>query len=393
MNLLKLLPLAQIDTSYAEKHERTGNIFQEGYWFPEPASDFAQGSDFLFMAITWVSFVFFVIIVGVMVLFAIQYRRRPGVEPEPSSSHNTSLEIFWSVIPSIILVWFFYAGAVGYLDMRIPTDDAEEIYVTAQKWNWSFRYPNGDTSSELHLVKDKPVKLIMQSTDVLHSLFVSAFRQKMDIVPGRYTYAYVKPTMIGKFRLACTEYCGTEHSRMRTLCQVHESEEARRSSTEWIRANYPPWETGKRLFMMNCSGCHKMDGKAATGPALNLIWTAGKETLIDGTEVKVDENYIRDSILYPDKQVVKGYGPVSKMNSFDGKLTPQQIDDLIAYIKYENDPAKYGGTETAGELEQQQETQGTAEGTSDAPADTPADEEDTPAQPELDTATDDGDSE
>ena len=373
MNLNFLLPLAQIDTSYAEKHQRTGSIFEEGYWFPEQASDFAHRSDALFMGITWISVIFFVIIVFVTLLFAWQYRRRPGVDPLPSSSHNTNLEIFWSVIPSIILAVIFYVGASGWFDMRVATDDAEEIYVTASRWNWSFRYPNGDTSDQLHLVKDKPVKLVMQSTDVLHSMFVSAFRQKVDIVPGRYTYAFIKPTLIGKFRLACTEYCGTEHSRMRTLCQVHGSPEERKSNTEWIRPNYPPWETGKRLFQMNCSGCHKMDGKAATGPALNLVWNKGEEDLIGGEKVKVDENYIRESILYPDKKIVEGYGPVSKMNSFDGKLTPQQIGDLIAYIKYENDPEKYGDTTTAGDLEKaMKEKTGPAE----QPAgDTPATEE------------------
>lgn len=370
MNLNNLLPLAQIDTSFAEKHERTGNILQEGYWFPEQASDFAARSDFLFMAISWISVVFFAIIVFFTILFCWKYRRRPGVDPLPSSSHNTNLEIFWSVIPSIILVWIFYVGASGWFDMRVATDDAEEIYVTASRWNWSFRYPNGDTSTELHLVQDQPVKLIMQSTDVLHGFFVSAFRQKVDIVPGRYTYAFIKPTKIGKYRLACTEYCGTEHSRMRTLCQVHGSSQARQSSTEWIRPDHPPWETGKRLFQMNCSGCHKMDGKAATGPALNLVWTKGEEDLIGGEKVKVDENYIRESILYPDKKIVEGYGPVSKMNSFDGKLTEEQIGDLIAYIKYENDPDQYGGTKTAAELEKELESKA---GPAEEPAnDTPA---------------------
>ena len=343
MNLLNLLPIAQseIDTSYADKHERVGNVFQSSYWFPEPASEFAQRSDDLFMAITLSSAVFFVIIIAVMVYFAIKYRRRPGVEPQPSSSHNTALEIAWSVVPSIILVWFFYAGAEGYFEARVARDDSEEIYVTAQKWNWSFRYPNGDTSNELHLVKDTPVKLIMQSTDVLHSLFVSAFRQKMDIVPGRYTYAYVEPTKIGKFRLSCTEYCGTEHSRMRTLCQVHPDEATRKSSTEWIRPDHRPWENGERLYKMNCSGCHKVDGNAATGPALDLLWSKGVEKLMGGESVPVNEEYIRESIIYPDKKIVEGYGPISKMNSFEGKLTPDQIIDLISYIKYLSGDAKY----------------------------------------------------
>ena len=342
MNLLSSLPLAQIDTSYAEEHERTYSTFaDQGYWFPEQASDFASFSDNLFMAISWISVAFFAIICIVMFYFVIKYRRRPGIGPQPSPSHHNGLEIFWSVIPSIILAWIFYEGASGYFEMRVPTDDAEEIYVTASRWNWQFRYPNGDMSSELHVVKDKPVKLIMQSTDVLHSMFVSAFRQKMDIVPGRYTYAFLKPSLVGKYRLACTEYCGKEHSRMRTLCQVHASPKARQSSTEWIRGVHKPWENGERLYKMNCSGCHKVNSEAATGPALNLLWGKGEEELMGDAKVKVDEEYIRESILYPEKKVVKGYGPVSKMNSFEGKLTPDQIIDLTVYIKYLSDKEKF----------------------------------------------------
>ena len=82
-----------------------------------------------------------------------------------------------------------------------------------------------------------------------------------------------------------------------------------------------------------CAGCHKVDGTAATGPALNLIW-GENENLHGGGTVFVDENYVRDSILQPDKHVVAGYGPVSKMNSFQGKLSDVQIDYLIAYMKY-----------------------------------------------------------
>ena len=343
MNLNQFLPFAQIDTSYAEEHQPVYNSwFDSAYWFPEQASEFAHRSDNLFMWISYISLVFFIIIVVVMVAFVWKYRRRPGHEPQPSPSHSTGLEIFWSVIPSIILAWIFFEGASGYFEIRVPTDDAEEIYVTASRWNWNFRYPNGDMSPELHLVDGKPVKLIMQSTDVLHSMFISAFRQKMDIVPGRYTYAYLKPSKIGKFRLACTEYCGTEHSRMRTLCQVHPDEETRRTSTEWIRAEHKPYENGQRLFQMNCSGCHKVDGTAATGPALNLLWGKDQEELINGEKVDVTEEYIRESILKPDAKIVAGYGPVSKMNSFEGKLTEDQIIDLITYIKYLSDSEKYG---------------------------------------------------
>ena len=120
---------------------------------------------------------------------------------------------------------------------------------------------------------------------------------------------------------------------MRTLCQVHKSAEERKQATQWIYNEHKPWENGERLYKINCAGCHKIDGTAATGPALNLIW-GETENLHGGGTIPVDENYVRDSILYPDKHVVAGYGPVSKMNSFQGKLSDVQIDYLISYMKY-----------------------------------------------------------
>ena len=200
MNLFGTTMLAQSDIPMPE----SAKVHSGSYWFPDQASTFAPNYDFLYMAILWISVVFFALIVGFMIYFCIKYRRREGVGPEPSSSHNTAIEIFWSVIPSIILVWIFYAGARDYFDMRVPFDDAEEIYVTANQFNWKFVYPDGDVSKELHIVVNRPVKLIMQSEDVLHGMFVPAFRQKMDIVPGRYTYAYLAPNRVGEYRLACT---------------------------------------------------------------------------------------------------------------------------------------------------------------------------------------------
>ena len=172
----------------------------------------------------------------------------------------------------------------------------------------------------------------MQSEDVLHSFFVPAFRQKQDIVPGRYTYAYFEPIKDGVYRLSCNEYCGTGHSKMKTACIVHTSEEDRKNNTKWIEAEKTPFENGQRIYQIHCSGCHKVDGQAATGPALNLIW--GKnERMIDGTTELVDEDYVLDSIWYPEKHIVEGYGPVSKMNSFKGILDQKDVDYVIAYLK------------------------------------------------------------
>ena len=336
-SLLAQVEIPEVPVSYGD------------YWFPEQASAFAHEIDSLYYVIFWLSTIFFVGIVGFMCYFCWKYRRIGGlkgeIKPLKSSSHNTPLEIIWSVIPSVILIYIFWVGATGYFKMRVPTDDCEEIYVKAQKWNWSFTYPNGDMTTELHLVRDKPVRLVMESPDVLHSLFIPAFRQKMDIVPGRFTEAYVMPTRKGEFRLACAEYCGEGHSRMRTKCVVHMDEEDRRKNTEWKTPDHPPWENGERLYKMHCSGCHRIDGIAATGPALDLIW--GKdEDLLGGGTVKVTEQYVRDSILNPNNDIVAGYTKPTQMQAFAGKLQDDDVRHIIAFIKYLKDPAKFAGDET-----------------------------------------------
>ncbi len=327
--------------SLVRNPELSSNPFATEYWFPTQASSFAAEVDFLYMAIFWISLVFFVAIVGVMVYFCIKYRRKGDViDPQPSSSHNTAIEILWSVLPSILLVWMFYVGAESYFNMRVPREDAEEIQVTAKQFAWVFTYPDGDQTSELHLVRDKPVKLIMQSEDVLHSFFVPAFRQKMDIVPGRYTYAYIDPILDGQYRLTCNEYCGTGHSKMKTMCEVHPDEQHRKDNTKWIKTDHQPWENGKRIYQIQCSGCHKVDGSAATGPALNLTW-GRKAEFTKGPTVTADENYIKESILQPDAKVVAGFGPVTKMNTFKGILSETRgadgsvsdLDAVIAYLK------------------------------------------------------------
>jgi cytochrome c oxidase subunit 2 len=321
------------ESALARPEGSTSNPFATDYWFPEQASTWAGEVDFLYMAIFWISLVFFVAIVAVMVYFCIKYRRKDGViAPEPSSSHNTAIEILWSVLPSIILVWIFYVGADGYFTMRVEKPDAEEIQVKAYQFGWLFTYPDGDSSNELHLVMDRPTKLVMQSSDVLHSMFIPAFRQKMDVVPGRYTYAYLEPNKLGIYRLSCNEYCGEGHSKMRTIAEVHLDDETRKKETEWIETDHTPVENGQRIYNIHCAGCHKIDGQKATGPALNNIWGKDEE-LIDGSTVKVDDNYILESIWKPDAKIVKGYGPVSKMNSFQNLLDQEDVSYVIAFLK------------------------------------------------------------
>ena len=326
-----------------ERNIETSNPFSEAYWFPEQASTFAQGVDNLYMYIFWVSLIFFVAIVVVTVYFCIVYRRKNGViDPQPSPSHNTNIEILWSVLPSILLVYMFIRGAETFWEMKVPKADSEEIQVIAYKYGWQFIYPNGDTTTELHLVQDQPVVLKMQSKDVLHSFFVPAFRQKQDIVPGRYTTAYIEPNNAGQYRLSCNEYCGDGHSKMRTACIVHVTPKDRQENTLWDTEGHSAWENGQRLYKIHCAGCHNINDKAGTGPALNLTWNRQVKTA-SGETFTADENYVKESILMPTEKIVAGFGKkgsISQMNSFLGVLddTPGgDIDHIIAYLKYLQD--------------------------------------------------------
>ncbi len=335
--LFNLVAQSEAGAESSESAVPAAPPYQYGdYFFPVKASSFAGEIDYLYWAILWISTFFFVLIIGLMVYFAWKYRRRPGHEKAlPSTSHNTPLEILWSVLPSIILVWIFVTGANGFFKMKVIPEASEEIWVTAQQFNWSFTYPDGDqTPNELHLVVNKPAKFTMESRDVLHAFFVPAFRQKQDIVPGRYTYTWVTPTKIGVFRLYCAEYCGDGHSLMKANVRVHATEEDRKAATKWDwegLAETNPAKNGERLYRLNCSGCHNINGVRSTGPAFNGIY--GKtEELLSGPRI-VDETYIRESILDPNKEIVSGFSKPSQMQSFQGQLNDEQLKWLILYIK------------------------------------------------------------
>ena len=301
--------------------------------FPTPSSTTAEQVDNLFYFILLVSIFFFAIIVGVMVLFLIKYRARPGESAQKSPSHNNTLEVAWTVIPGIFVAGIFFWGFVGYLDMRQPPDDSYEIQVTAKKWSWSFTYPNGHVDNNLHVPQDRPVRLVMSSDDVIHSLYIPAFRLKMDVIPGRYTTTWFESGTPGEYTLFCAEYCGTQHSNMLAKVVVHRSGEFEK----WLEdaANFletvTPVQAGEILYQRRgCIQCHSVDGSAKSGPSFKDVF-GSQQGLSDGSSVTVDENYLRESILEPQAKVRAGYKPV--MPTYQGQLKDEEISALIVYIK------------------------------------------------------------
>jgi cytochrome c oxidase subunit 2 len=303
------------------------------FWMPPQISTVAHGVDWLFHFILAISVFFFLLIVVLMVFFIIKYRRREGQEAASSPSHNTALEVTWTVIPVILVIVIFIVGFKGFLNMATPPANAYEITVEGQKWKWTFTYPNGYVDENLHVPVDRPIRLVMSSSDVIHSLYVPAFRIKQDVVPGRYAKMWFEATEPGEYDLFCAEYCGTSHSDMIAHVIVHpvgEFEAWLEKASNFLET-MSPVDAGRKLFQVRgCTQCHSMDGSAKTGPSLLGVF-GSVQKMTDGSTVTVDENYIRESILEPAAQVVAGFEPV--MPTFQGRLSDEEISAIIAYLK------------------------------------------------------------
>ena len=310
-----------------------GDPHRGSFWFPEQGSTTAIQSDWLFGFVLWISIFFMLLIVGLMLTFVWSYRRRKGIRAERTATHNTTLELTWTIIPTILCVFIYYFGISSYIDIRTPPLNANEVQVTGQKWKWLFTYPNGLISADLHVPVNEATRLTMRSEDVIHSLYIPAFREKMDVVPGRYSKMWFTPVAVGQHQIFCAEYCGTGHSSMAAQVYVH----TRADYERWLREeeeksnNLPPVALGASLYKQRgCQQCHSIDGVRGIGPSFKGIY-GEQQKLADGRTITVDEDYIHESIIEPMAKVVQGFAPV--MPTFKGKLKDKEIAGLIEYIK------------------------------------------------------------
>ena len=297
--------------------------------FPEQASTIAEGVDSLYFFLVGISVFFSVLIFTLVFVFAVIYRRRSETERPKHVEGSTSLEIFWSVVPLVLVMIMFTWGASLYFKNARAPDNAMEMHVVGKQWMWKIQHPEGRREiNELHVPVGRPVRLVMTSEDVIHSFFIPAFRIKMDVLPGRYTTAWFEATKAGEYHLFCAEYCGNEHSRMVGKVVVMEAPAYER----WISG-----ETGEslavlgeRLFSeMRCDTCHRADG-GGRGPSLEDVF--GHQVLLEsGETVLADESYIRESVLNPRAKVVSGFLPL--MPTFQGQLEEEQLLQIIAYLR------------------------------------------------------------
>jgi cytochrome c oxidase subunit 2 len=324
-----------LDTLLAQAAPRLPPIApQDGtFWMPPAASTIAPETDAVFYFIYTVALFFFILIVVLMGYFAFRYRRRaPGELPARPVTHNTPLELTWTAVPLVLVAVMFYTGFRGFMNLMNPPAGALDIRVLGQKWRWAFTYPNGHVDDELHVPLNTPVRLILESSDVIHSLFIPAFRIKRDAVPGRYNKVWFQATRPGEYLALCTEYCGTGHSDMLARVVVHEPG----LYEHWLEEASDPFRTrslaevGQLLIVKRCGGCHTVDGSANIGPTLKGVYEH-EVPLADGRTIVADDDYIRESILTPRAKVVRGFEPV--MPTFKGQLNDREITAIIEYLK------------------------------------------------------------
>jgi len=305
-------------------------IFAEIALFPEEASTTARQVDLLFLFLLTVCGAVTLLVALLLVFFAVHYRRRPGaVGNPPETPSSEKLEWFWTLAPLAIFVIFFVWGARVYFNAYRPPDGAATVYVVGKQWMWKFQHPEGQREiNTLHVPLGRPIRLLMTSEDVIHSLFIPSFRIHMDLVPDRYSSVWFQATRVGAFHLFCSQYCGTNHAGMTGEVIVMEPADYDR----WLhlRAEGSMALEGRKVFLKyRCVSCHSGDGEARA-PVLEDLF--GRPVVLnDGRVVKADEDYIRESILYPSAKIVAGYDNI--MPTFQGEIDQQEIFQLIAWLE------------------------------------------------------------
>ena len=315
---------------------------------PDSASSMSGRVDAVYLFLICVSAFFATLICALILVFAFRYARKPG-RPRGADIHGSlPLELVWTLVPLGLTMIMFVWGAKLFFQHRIVPADATDVYVVGKQWMWKLQHPTGQREiNDLHVPVGTAVKLTMTSEDVIHSFFVPAFRMKMDVLPGRTTHAWFRATKPGEYHLFCAEYCGTKHSAMVGRIHAMEPQEYER----WLggaNVGETPAESGRRLFeSLRCDTCHE-DVSHERGPTLRGEFGSEIE-LADGTRARVDEDFVRESLLRPLAKVRKGYEPL--MPSYDGQLGEEQVFQIIAYLKTlaaEGEDAGHGAGDAGG---------------------------------------------
>lgn len=307
------------------------------------ASNYVEGVDNAFIFILGISFFFLIGLTAVMIYFIYRYNKKRNPKATQIKG-STTLEIIWTVIPTILVLLMFHFGWMGFKSMKEKApEDSFKVKAIARMWSFAFEYENGKVTDKLFVPKDKPVEVELIAQDVIHSFYIPAFRIKEDMVPNQEKYSWFIAGEEGSFDLFCAEYCGLRHSYMITTVEVMEQSEffAWYGDTAKVKPFLEVDElmAGQEVLRKNaCLSCHSLDGSRLVGPTFKglygnkrVVITAGEER-----EIIANDDYIKSSIWDSDADLVKGYNK-GLMQNYIEIVSEEEIEDIIAYLKSLNE--------------------------------------------------------
>lgn len=311
------------------------------HWqLPVQASTFADGHDALYTFVEWTCYFFFFGIMGVLTYSVAKYRRKTEDQPPASLvTHHTAIEVTWTVGPLIICMVIFAWGWKDMSNMLLAPADSLQYEVRAKQWQWSIKHPAVPSKApewvdnEIWVPINEPCQLTMSSADVLHSFFIPAFRVKRDVLPGRYQTVWFEATVLGDYRLFCTEYCGKSHSAMIGMIHVVTREEF--DKQPWDVWTGIPEKDGEKLYRNKCMQCHNTDDTLLVGPGFKGLWDRTGKRLPGKDDKETEANvlaYIEESVRKPAAYIVPGVKP--GMTPFtEDQLSPERLEWIITYLK------------------------------------------------------------
>lgn len=308
--------------------------------FPVDASTYGAEVDRIFLVLTVLTVFFTTLVLGLMVFFAIRYRRGSRASRVNPSYGDLRLELAWSLGPMFLALLVFAWSSRPYSYVYRPPADAMEIFVIGKQWMWHIQHANGIREmNQLHIPEDRAIKLTMISQDVIHGFYIPAFRTKRDVLPGRYNTVWFEATRTGKFHLFCSEYCGTNHSEMGGWVYVMKPADfdqwEENSNTLEAAEHQTMTQMGSDLFQnLGCESCHSTSA-TARGPSLNGLY-GSTAALANGGTATVDDNFIRSAIINPHGQQIAGFPDIMEaypVGTAPGDLSEEQVLSLVAYIK------------------------------------------------------------